>query len=149
MSDKPEFPQNPIIGQKHFFNGKSYEYEYFGYWVQIYPRVASTPIAEDVKGLAAQCVNVLFGENECMKDIEKVNIETVTPIIQTFMDSKTEWRDIESAPVDIEVLMYCPERGIANNERIEMGYAHTSRGSHHSWATKWQLLPTPPAGKDE
>lgn len=56
------------------------------------------------------------------------------------------WRPIETAPIDEDVLLYCPERGVANRERIELGTAHTSRGSHHSWATHWMPLPKPPEG---
>ena len=58
------------------------------------------------------------------------------------------WRDIESAPANQLVLLFCPERGVANLERIELGYA--SHGSprtamsYHAWATHWRPLPLPP-----
>ncbi|MBS1725007.1 MAG: hypothetical protein JSS66_18870 [Armatimonadetes bacterium] len=59
--------------------------------------------------------------------------------------SAASWReDMDNAPVDQEVLLYCPDLGIANPERIELAVAHSSRGSHHSWATKWMPLPAMP-----
>ena len=59
------------------------------------------------------------------------------------------WRPIETAPVDLPVLLYCPNLGVANPERIELGPAHTSRGSHHSWATMWMPLPAAPVDGGE
>lgn len=38
------------------------------------------------------------------------------------------WRRIDSAPIDRELLLYCPWRHESNRERIEIGYAHTSTG---------------------
>ncbi len=65
------------------------------------------------------------------------------------------WRPIQTAPHNEQVLLYCPERGITNHERIELGYAshgrrvgETSSVSAHSWATHWQPLPHPPIQKD-
>lgn len=62
-----------------------------------------------------------------------------------------EWQPIETAPHDVLVLLYCPDRGPANTERIELGYAsHGSRNavsssiSRHAWATMWQPLPDLP-----
>lgn len=55
-------------------------------------------------------------------------------------------KPISEAEVDKEYVLYCPERGIANNERFEYRTAHTSRGSHHSWATHFydiSALPKP------
>lgn len=67
------------------------------------------------------------------------------------MKRPTEWLPIETAPHNEQVLLYCPERGIANHERIELGYAshgrrvgETSSVSAHSWATHWMPLPEPP-----
>ena len=54
------------------------------------------------------------------------------------------WNPIDTAPVDKLVLLFCPNRGVTNPERIEVGAAHTSGGSHHSWATHWAHLPTGP-----
>ena len=69
-----------------------------------------------------------------------------------------EWQPIETAPHDVLVLLYCPDRGPANTERIELGYAsHGSRNavsssiSRHAWATMWQPLPdlpTPTAAQE-
>lgn len=58
-----------------------------------------------------------------------------------------KWQSVENAPHGVEVLLYCPHRGISNPERIELGYA--SQGavgarSRHGWATHWMPLPTPP-----
>lgn len=61
------------------------------------------------------------------------------------------WHPIETAPHGQLVLLYCPDRGPANPERIELDYA--SRGSRnavgstvsrHAWATMWQPLPDLP-----
>ncbi len=60
-----------------------------------------------------------------------------------------DWQPIETAPVDLNVLLYCPNLGVANPERIELGPAHTSRGSHHSWATMWMPLPAAPVDGGE
>lgn len=54
------------------------------------------------------------------------------------------WRPIADAPIDSVVLLYCPHRHESNPERIEVGTAHTSTGSHHAWATHWAYLPTGP-----
>lgn len=54
------------------------------------------------------------------------------------------WQDISTAPVATNILLYCPERGITNHERIESGFANSGNGSHHAWATHWQPLPLPP-----
>ena len=61
------------------------------------------------------------------------------------------WRDIESAPHDTDVLLFCPDRGPFNAGRIELGRASTgsrnaigSSISRHAWATHWHPLPSPP-----
>jgi hypothetical protein len=55
------------------------------------------------------------------------------------------WQPIETVPVDMEVLVYCPYVGPTNEERIELVVAHNTRtGSHHAWATHWMMLPVPP-----
>lgn len=54
------------------------------------------------------------------------------------------WRPIDTAPVDQDVLLYCPERGVTNHERVEIDAAWTSRGSHHAWATHWAPVPARP-----
>lgn len=59
------------------------------------------------------------------------------------------WQSIETAPVDQDVLLYCPNLGVANPERIELGPVHTSRGSHHAWATMWMPLPAAPVDGGE
>jgi hypothetical protein len=60
----------------------------------------------------------------------------------------SEWQPIETAPHGVTVLLYCPERGVSNHERIEIGEASHgwktasySTMSRHSWATMWQPLP--------
>ncbi len=62
------------------------------------------------------------------------------------------WQPIETAPHGVDVLLYCPERGITNHERIELGTASSgwrtdraSTMSWHSWATHWMPLPDLPA----
>lgn len=55
------------------------------------------------------------------------------------------WQPIETAPVGVEVLLFCPDRGCQSNpERIELGFADDGNGSHHSWATHWMPLPAAP-----
>lgn len=81
--------------------------------------------------------------------------EEIIDTIQRFLDAAYErgkrdavrWQPIETAPINKDVLLYCPYRGIANEERIELGCAvseHNSAGSIHSWATHWMPLPQPP-----
>lgn len=63
-----------------------------------------------------------------------------------------EWRPVETAPTNVATLLYCPDRGIANRERIELGFYRTERGqsgSVHSWATHFLPLPPPPQEKKE
>lgn len=59
--------------------------------------------------------------------------------------SERGWRPIEEAPLATDILLYCPDRGITNPERIECGNAGNGRGSYHAWATHWQPLPPPPS----
>jgi hypothetical protein len=60
-------------------------------------------------------------------------------------DDVSGWQPIETAPKDIDVLLYCPERGPANHERIELrDYGSTKGGYVHSWATHWMPIPAPP-----
>ncbi len=54
------------------------------------------------------------------------------------------WRLIETVPIDLPVLLFCPWRHASNPERIEIGVAYTSTGSHHAWATHWAYLPNGP-----
>lgn len=63
------------------------------------------------------------------------------------------WQPIETAPHNVEVLLYCPFRAQSNPERIEFGYAVSGerRGaystmSRHGWATHWRPLPKGPGG---
>jgi hypothetical protein len=61
----------------------------------------------------------------------------------------SEWQPIETAPSNIEVLLFCPDRGCASNRaRIELGFAShgwvskfTNNMSYHAWATHWMPLP--------
>ena len=58
-----------------------------------------------------------------------------------------QWQPIDEdckAKTDVDYLLFCPERGISNPERIEFGTVLTSRGSHHAWATHFMPLPAPP-----
>jgi hypothetical protein len=59
----------------------------------------------------------------------------------------SDWQPIETAPHNVAVLLYCPERCVSNRERIELGCASFGvRGqrSAHSWATHWMPLPNFP-----
>lgn len=63
-----------------------------------------------------------------------------------------DWNPIESAPINEKVLLYCPDMGITNEERIEFGFAKRARFlpsgdispgtySEHAWATHWMKAP--------
>lgn len=57
------------------------------------------------------------------------------------------WQPIETAPHNERVLLFCPDRGVANPERIELDYASQGTNgtrSYHSWATHWRPVPRPP-----
>lgn len=61
-----------------------------------------------------------------------------------------EWQPIETAPSDTVVLLYSPDRGISNEERIECReFRNTKGGTQHSWATHWMPLPASPATKSK
>jgi hypothetical protein len=59
-----------------------------------------------------------------------------------------KWRPLsttdEKEIVDRVVLLFCPHRDVTNRKRIEIGWAHTSLGGHHAWATHWMELPGDP-----
>lgn len=55
-----------------------------------------------------------------------------------------KWLPIETAPSDTTVLLFCPTRHFTNVQRVEVGVAHASNGSHHAWATHWMPLPDGP-----
>ena len=66
------------------------------------------------------------------------------PVEYIRADLVPQWQPIETAPADVDVLLYCPELGVANRERIELGFARSSSGKwRHSWATHWILPPKP------
>lgn len=64
----------------------------------------------------------------------------------------SEWQPIETAPSNIEVLLFCPDRGCESNRaRIELGFAShgwvnkvANNMSYHAWATHWMRLPSFP-----
>ena len=60
-------------------------------------------------------------------------------------NTSLEWQSIETAPVAVLLLLYSPDRGISNPQRMEIAYADNGRGSHHAWATHWMPLPKPPS----
>lgn len=72
-------------------------------------------------------------------------------LAQAAIDAMEQWQQIETAPHDTELLLYCPFRHESNPERIETGKAtRGDRGtvkstySMHAWATHWMPLPEPP-----
>jgi hypothetical protein len=111
--------------------------------------------AGDVVTVPAQFIYLSGNENE----------EAVVMIVETTGEFRTlrilaknahprrEWQPIETAPPNVDVLLYCPDRGCESNRaRIEFGYAsHGWRNevannvSHHPWATHWMPLPEPPS----
>lgn len=63
-----------------------------------------------------------------------------------------DWKPIESAPPNTNLLLFCPWRDPTNIERVELGMASHGRvgrhgdrisgtWSHHAWATHWDYLP--------
>ena len=59
------------------------------------------------------------------------------------------WNPIETAPPDRQLLLFCPHRHVTDPERIEIGFARSTRGGWwHSSATHWAYLPTGP-NRDE
>ena len=79
-------------------------------------------------------------------------------IILAALDAQSEdmapsaWQPIETAPSNVDVLLFCPDRGCdSNRARIELGCAsHGWRNevannmSFHAWATHWMPLPSTP-----
>lgn len=59
-----------------------------------------------------------------------------------------DWQPIDTAPIDVDVLLFCPWRHETNLRRFEVGCAHTSNGTHHAWATHWAPLPDGPSDED-
>ena len=63
-----------------------------------------------------------------------------------------EWKPTDTAPTNTMVLLYYPNRGVTNGERIELGFYRTE---HHlsanvdPWATYWRELPPPPEKKKD
>ena len=94
-----------------------------------------------------------LGDERCIKGSILVGSESYLSICATITAEATarerercaRWQPIETAPVGKDVLLYCPERGLTNEERIELGWADSGRGSHHAWATHWMPLPEPPS----
>ncbi len=95
------------------------------------PPFNKTPIAVQAAwSIAAEAVR-----RECIAELEEAR----------------KWQPIETAPVNTEVLLYCPYRCVSNTERIEVSfYRFGGDGgsvSQHPWATHWQPLPEPPKEK--
>lgn len=66
-------------------------------------------------------------------------------LIPKLREAVQEWQPIDTCPVDTCVLMFCPDTGLTNDERIESGIYHCTRGGYrHAWATHWMSLPKPP-----
>jgi len=67
---------------------------------------------------------------------------------QAATSAAMQWMPIESAPLAVDILLYCPDRGMTNPERIELGIAGNGRGngmgSYHAWATHWMPVPSKP-----
>lgn len=67
------------------------------------------------------------------------------------------WQPIETAPSNVDVLLFCPDRGCdSNRARIELGCAsHGWRNeaannmSYHAWATHWMPLPAQPGAQTD
>lgn len=84
---------------------------------------------------------------EAVAEMEKIKAQRDAALARAMPD----WRPIETAPHGEKVLLYCPDRGPTNPERIELGYASSgtrnavsSNISLHSWATLWRPLPDLP-----
>ena len=61
-------------------------------------------------------------------DIHDQGVEALTHAIEHM--KRGQWQPIESAPIDVDVLLYCPEIHATNPERVEVGYyKNTKSGS--------------------
>ena len=61
------------------------------------------------------------------------------------LERAQQWQPIETAPADVPLLLYCPDRGPANEARCECReYRNTRGGTEHAWATHWMPLPEAP-----
>lgn len=59
--------------------------------------------------------------------------------------AEPQWQSIDSAPLDVNVLLFCPFVGWTNEARVELGFAGSARGGWlHRWATHWMQLPKGP-----
>jgi hypothetical protein len=96
---------------------------------------------QEVREALAYAASYRFGDGDVSHWMQK-NLATLDAVI-----ARMGWQPIETAPAKVSVLLYCPERGITNNERIELGWADSGSGSYHAWATHWMHLPTPPTGE--
>lgn len=99
-------------------------------------------MAEDIWTEADEARATLIAEIACEISEDE---EIVAVAIATYEEKR--WQPIEDAPHGVKVLLYCPERGVANPERIELDYAsHGAPGvrSRHGWATHYMLLPLTP-----
>lgn len=86
-----------------------------------------------------------------------LGINELAEFIRFYEPAEPQWQPIETAPANVKVLLYCPDRGCqSNKERIELDYAKfgqridgiSSSMSFHSWATHWMPLPKPPKKED-
>lgn len=102
--------------------------------------------------VAVYCLECTADHMACRADHIGLTTNDLVDIVSAAWNRRAPvagWRSIETAPVDLPVLLYCPNLGVANPERIELDPAHTSRGSHHSWATMWMPLPAAPVDGGE
>ena len=84
---------------------------------------------------------IVDGDQDCYNDDYWTSMhDAVRKLV-----SAQQWQTIETAPADVPLLLYCPDRGPANEERFECReYRNTRGGTQHAWATHWMPLPEAP-----
>jgi len=91
-----------------------------------------------------ECPNVHCRSTEAALRLE---VELLMQHIKELEAAQT-WQLVNTAPSDTTLLLYSPDRGPANCERIDVNVFVSSRsGTMHAWATHWMPLPEPPKGE--
>lgn len=115
------------------------------------------PMTQDLKDLcfipkdtAISLLEILKANCNAYTAFEQQDLEKALAQDLSGLRLAQDWQPIETAPSDVEFLLYCPDRGITNEARIEIGvYTNTKAGVRHAWATHWMPLPAAPGLETE